>query len=512
MLDLLFTNANIINGNSDPIFFGNLGIENGKILYIGNDIPPYRRTINLNGDYLTPGFIDIHTHTDLEIIRSPELYKRLQQGITTDVNGNCGMGCFPYKDGSLLPLYTEDILGRIDYPWSWSDYSSFKDVINAVHPGVNEAFLTPHAALRVSVMGRDVMRRATKEEIEEMKILLKKQLDEGSIGFSTGLGYVPCSFSDDKELEELCKTTKECGKIFTIHHRREGDGCFLSLKNALDIALKTGVKTEISHLKAIGKRNGSEVVKMLKAIEEYRKMGSDVYFDQYPYSFGSTSLFSLLPPRVLSLKREDILSLLKKKEERERIKYEIEHPDTWDSIYSLCGCENIKVILLEHSSFENGKTLFEIGKEMSEDPLDALFDLLSIESGEAVMIDNTESDKNLSLIMSNPLMSYGSDSLYSSRLLHPRSVEGTKEYFKRFLSLKGKEKLSECVYRITGFNSEKLSLKNKGKIGLGMDADLAIISPEFFKTYKDPFIKAVLIKGEGVFYDGKVQKRMGEVI
>lgn len=513
MVDYLLSNAKIINGKNEPIFLGNVGVENDKIKYVGTKNIDANKVYNLDGYYLTPGFIDIHTHTDLEIFRNPLLLKRVRQGITLDVNGNCGVGCFPNKEGSLLPLYCEDILGKVPFSWSWKDYKSFVKRVENTEMTINEAFLTPHAALRVMVMGNDCMRKATKNEIKTMCSLLSDALDEGSIGFSTGLGYVPCSFSDDDELLSLCSVVKDYNRIFTIHHRTEGDGCLLSLKSALDVAKKSGVRIEISHLKAIGMRNGSEVKKMLNLIDKYRNEGADVYFDQYPYSYGSTSLFSLLPPSILSLNRKEIQRKLKNKKDREEIKKEIENPHSWDSIYTLCGSENIEVILLESNPSFNGKTLYEIGKEMSLDPLEALFTLLSSEEGEAVMMDRTESEENLELILSHPLLSYGSDSLYSSSLLHPRSREGTLEFFRRFLSLKGNDALSECVYRLTGFNAEKLKAEEKGKIEEGMDADMCIIPLSSLSDIKlDNFISSVLVSGKVAYTNGEIKNRVGRVV
>lgn len=514
MYDTILKNALIADGSGNPLYKANVAMFSGSIALItSSDISRAREIFDLKGALLTPGFIDIHTHTDLEILRDPTSFHRLSQGITMDINGNCGMGVFPYS--VHLPDTVRDILGTYDN-WAWSDYISFVSFLRKEGLRINEAFLVPHAALRHAVMGEDVNRKATKIEVEKMKELLSEELDKGAIGFSTGLGYVPCSFSDTTELIELCKEVSKRDKIFSIHHRTEGDGCLESLKEAITVAEESGVRIEISHLKAIGVRNGKEIPLMLEAIDKAKERGINIAFDQYPYNYGSTSLFSLLPPRLLSFSRLEQRMALSLESSREEIREEINNPNNWDSIYSLVGPDNICVNLLDSHPEYDGMTLSEISqKRNNPDPLSTLFDILSDEAGSALMTDVTETEESMDLIMKHPLLSYGSDSLYSSPFPHPRSQHGTVEFIKDFLEVKGSDKLPEAIMRLTHYNAEKLGLKDRGMVKEGYRGDLVIIERDKLNTKdeKHSGIEKVFVNGALAFSDGVVtENKKGSII
>ena len=299
---------------------------------------------------------------------------------------------------------------------------------------------------------------------------------------------------------EGTKVVKENGGLFSVHHRCEGDDLVPSLKEVLSLAERTGVRLEISHFKAIGERNQAKVDDALSLIEEYRAGGVDVGFDQYPYTFGSTSLYSLLPPDILSLSRLEQRLALSLDNEREDIKKEMLNPSGWDSIYEMVGPDDIRVLYLEGMDEYTGKSLSEIGGMKGKDPLDVLFDLLSEETGLAVMTDVTESDENLVRIMSHPLMSFGSDALYSSPIKHPRSTEAVKEFLLEYVEKRHVLTFQEGIRRLTGKNADRMGFSDRGYVKEGYKADWLLFRKEDLKM-RYISVNGLLVLDDGIWND-----------
>lgn len=478
MYDLLIRNALVVDGSGREPYRSDVAIFSGIICLMDVSLKvPAREVIDAGGLVLSPGFIDLHSHGDAEAVRRPLLSEKLNQGITTEVNGNCGQGLFPVpEDQKLLNELSQDVLGRLEL-FSWSDYASFRSFLNERGLGINQMYYTAHTPLRLAAMGGDVKREATDEEISRMCRLLEKDLDAGSLGFSSGLYYSPCIYASGRELAALLSVVRSRKGLFAVHHRCEGDDILPSLEEVLSLSLKVGVRLEISHLKAIGERNQDKVEKALSLIEDYRDRGLDVEFDQYPYEYGSTSLFSLLPPDVQKLSRLEQRLAISLENEREEIMREMENPSGWDSIYSLVGPEKLSMLHLDSFPEYDGLSLSEIASRQAKTPLDALLDILADETGKAVMLDETESVENLERIMCHPLMHFGTDSLFSTDFPHPRTHDASMHLIREYVTNRGKLTLEEAVRKMTGFNADRLGLKDRGYVETGKVADLVLFDP-----------------------------------
>ncbi len=509
---MVFSNATVVDGSASTPFRADVVIEGDRIASL---LPPLSiddaSCIDCSNLVLCPGFVDIHGHSDLEVLRSPSMRPKIGQGITTEVAGNCGIGVFPAEAGSpALAELTTDVLGR--YPdVGWPSFSSYLTAIRQRGSGTNMAFLQAHSTLRSHAMEGKANRTATEEEIQRMCLYLQQSLEEGCIGLSSGLYYAPCIFADTKELLALLSVVKSFDRLFCVHMRCEGSEILSSIQEVLNLARQSGVKLQISHLKVIGKKNQNLVPHMLSLIEEARVEGVDVMFDQYPYEYGSTSLFSLLPPPYLKLSRSELQQELGSKTERNTIKAMMEEGRGWDSIAELCGWEEIKVLVLQSNPRYEGMTMAEIAAMRNQDPYEAFFDLLAEEGGSALMTDVTQSQDSIKRILSHPLMCFGTDALYAGKRTHPRSDQAALHLLDRYWKQEAVLSLELLIAKMTSCSAKRLGLSDRGLIAKGYQADLVLFDPIALKDCSDerhpdaPSIGLclVMVNGTIAFQDGR---------
>ncbi|MCR4677069.1 MAG: amidohydrolase family protein [Sphaerochaetaceae bacterium] len=523
---ILFKNASLIDGSGKAAFKAHVLVDGKSISRIYKDTESVNvkgiRSVDLSGMVLCPGFIDMHAHSDLEILRRPSMPMKVRQGITTDISGNCGVGVFPRRPDE--PSYFQDIIGHYD-AWDWTDASSY---FSRVKGGMNMGLLQNHAMLRIYAIDGNPNRKADKKEVSIMCSCLEKSLEQGCFGLSSGLYYAPCLFADRYEMTELLKVVKNADRIFAVHHRCEGTGITDSVEEILELQRQTGVRLEVSHLKAIGKENQQYVPQVLQMLHRSREEGYDTLFDQYPYVYGSTSLFSLLPPRYLRLEKDELSkTLLEAAEDSEKcrvIAREMANPDGWDSITRLCGFDSIKATVLDSSPEFCGLTLSQCAEKLGKDPYSALFTILGREKGAALMADITQSQEALEMIMKDPLMCFGTDALFISpdgRGEHPRSGNAAVQFLSVYCLEKKLFSLEEAVRRMSSETAARLRLKNRGLVKEGYRADLVVFDPETLKdnsTPEDPFkeitgIRFVMVNGELAVDEGSLTGSLsGEII
>ena len=426
----LIKNGKVIDGSGNPYYKADIAIKDGKIFCIKPDINPDDAEACLDAQGLTvsPGFVDAHTHDDLYLLSKPDADEKVRQGITTVITGNCGFSAAPIqKDQTgILGSYTgllggEDVIDKFQ---GVDNFAAFLDLMEKSKPGVNMAGLVGNVTLRTTVMGH-AMRKPTAEEMQKMKDLLKESLRAGAFGFSSGLVYAPGSYASTEELSELAEVLEPYQGIYTSHIRGESDQVLNSVKEAIQIGKKAGVRVQISHLKVSGKNNWGKSEKVIQLIEEAREDGLQITADQYPYNAGSTGLFALLPPDTLSEGIEKLSLNLQDKAYRNALRERLspQHLNQSDGMLKEAGFDKIVIAACpSHPQYEGNSVAF-ISENQGLDPLDLIFDLVSANKLGVTMVIFNMSDTDIQNIMRKSFVMMGSDGLPTfGAKIHPDSL------------------------------------------------------------------------------------------
>ncbi|MDZ7673114.1 MAG: D-aminoacylase [Halanaerobiales bacterium] len=519
MYDLIIKNANIIDGSGESSYKSDIAIIGEKIVKIDENInDEAKKIINAENKNVVPGFIDMHCHDEVEILKTNTVAPKIKQGVTTVVNGNCGIGFIPVNPEKKSDLYdfASKLFNLEDIEISWNNYETFKKQFTENNLGINIVNLIPHGALRISVMGFKE-KTADENEKKEMGLILEEYLKDGAYGMSTGLLYPPCSYANLEELTYLCNILAKHDKIFTIHLRNESDEIIKSIKDVIEIAKKTGVSVEVSHLNISGKDNWGKSKEVLTLIEKARDEGYNINCDQYPYKAGSTFISALLPQWSLDGGTSSLIEKLKSNKDniKIRIKDEIENGiDGWDNIIKSSGWGNIVINSVKSKAKKDivGKSLLEISKLWAIDKYEVLYKLIVEERGEVTVLIFSVDEEDLYRIFKKEYIMVGTDGIKLDGKPHPR-LFGT--YFKildKFIKEKNLLSLEKTIRKMTSLPAEKLKLKDRGLIKENYFADLVILDFEKIKdlaTYEEPEltgegIKYVILNGNIVVNDKNV--------
>ncbi|HEU5402215.1 MAG TPA: D-aminoacylase [Terriglobales bacterium] len=496
MAEYLFSHGTIVDGTGDAPFIADILIHGDHIVRVERDISVADVTrIDCTGLTLTPGFIDSHTHSDLQVVEGRT--EKLQQGVTTEVVGNCGFSAYPpAKNPEDLRSFANGIFCGDDH-WGWPSTEAYLLAIEESRTA-NVVSLVGHGSLRIAVAGNK-QGALSEAEIRSMESLLAEALDAGAAGLSTGLMYAPGSSAPSEELQRLCNVTAERGKIYTSHIRSYFSELVNAVQEQIELARHSGGKLQISHLQAVGAANWHLQSEAIAAMEQARAEGIDVEFDCYPYVAGSSVLTQLLPQSALDGGISALMERLRDAKKRQLIRDEVQRsiPWRWSDIHiSSVGSEaNLGAI---------GKTLEEIANESRCEPVDGMLDLLLQEEGDANMLCFNQSTENLRASLSHPFATIISDGFYVKGRPHPR-LHGT---FPLLLGTVARDRgwltLPEAVHKITGKPAARYALKNRGLLKPGYFADIVAFRADVIDspaTYESPQlaplgIQAVYRNGE----------------
>ena len=532
MLDILIKGGQVYDGLGGEPYPADVGIAGDRIAAIGQLTGAEARvTIDAARRAVAPGFIDMHSHADLNLLTSPAAEPKVRQGVTTELVGMCGLGPVPTRPqtGAAWRQALIGILGERPEEWPWPTFGAYLAALEAARPALNVAALVTHGAIRAAMLGLED-RRPDEEQLGAMGRMVAAALADGAFGMSVGLVYLPCFFAEGAESVALYSRVAAGGGIMDIHLRSQADQVLAALDEALAIAREAGVALQISHLCAVGKPNWGKPEQMLATIDRARASGQDVTFDQHPYDAGATLLSQVLPAWVVAGGNAALSARLGQPSVRERIRREIESgaesPDPrtpWQNYVGLVGWENI--LITDVRGGQNlssvGHTVAELAADRACDPLDAALDLLVAEQGNVGMVMlNTYSAADLAAIMRHEAQMVGSDDVYVGNP-HPRLYGTFPRVLGKFAREDGVVSLAQAVRKMTAVPAQRLGLADRGVLREGLAADLVVFDPATVRdraTYASPRqfplgIEHVIVNGEPAVSNGvQTAARAGQVL
>ena len=475
---ILLKNGDLIDGTGSAPRRADVLIEGTMIQDVGTlDHVPDAEVVDCQGLAICPGFIDVHSHGDLEALQHRD--EKICQGVTTEVVGNCGFSLFPNLPlENLVPSFEifKDREGR-----QWDDAESYFDDIEKQRSHTHLAALTGHSSLRAHVTGMraDKLEGATLRQAESV---LTNCMEQGSIGLSTGLNEVPSSYGDLDELVKLCGIVRRYDGFYTSHLRDYKFHIVEAVEEALEIGRRTGVPVQLSHLQTVGRKNWDKMDKILNLVDRAVNEGVDVGIDAYPYLAGSCNLTQFLPVWALEGGTDALLERLTNVDTYRQIATETEEnmSNDWEDIL-LCTVPGQGNLI--------GQTVRDIAESRKNVGVDTALDLLIESNGRLQVISFNQSEENLRKVLSHPRTAVITDGLVVEGKSHPRTFGTYPKFFGEYVRDKGWMALEEAVWKATGLPAQRFGLAGRGIAAAGNWADLVVFSPEKIgtqATYENP--------------------------
>ncbi len=464
--DIMIINGKIIDGTGNSWYYGNIAVKDGKIYKIGRDINlPATTVIDAKGMIVAPGFIDVHTHLEGDEAKGQNATNFIMDGVTTCITGNCGS--------------------------SNTDIGKYLRWIDSLKISINVASLIGHNDIRKAVMGR-ANRDATPEEMKQMEAIMEKAMKDGAVGLSTGLIYIPGTYTKTPEIVDLAKIAARYNGVYSTHMRDEGDSVTEAIDEALTIGREAKIPVEISHFKLSGQQNWGRSKITVPMIEAARKQGIDVTIDQYPYTASSTSISTLIPDEVLADGQDSIKARLQRPEIKKYV------------INSMLG--RLKKRKLKHFSYAvvayfepdtsyNGKSIEQINlmkgrKHKAKEEAETVIDIMMLGGASAVFHGMSEED--IKRIMQYPFNMFASDATirqFGFAVPHPRGYGTNARVLAKYVREEKVISLEEAIRRMTSLPAQKFQLKDRGLLREGYAADIVIFDEKQVQdvsTYDKP--------------------------
>jgi N-acyl-D-amino-acid deacylase len=488
-----------------------VGVEGERITAVGNlATAEAKRIVEVDGAVLSPGFIDLHTHSDFTLPLSPRAESMLQQGVTTQLVGNCGFSPFPVLPESReLMLKSSAFLGS-GLTWDWNTAGEYMAYLESLPLASNVATQVGHGAIRMAVIGFE-NREPSETELDKMQKLVAQAFEEGVFALSSGLIYVPGSYCKTEELMALAQVVAKFGGFYSSHIRGEGATLLDAVSEAINIGSSAGVPVQLSHHKASSKPNWGKVEKSLALIDEARTRGEDVMADQYPYTAGSTTLAAILPLWVSEGGAEMMRSRLTEPDTRQKIIHEMTHGESEFSADTIM----ISFIPQGDNKHYEGKMLSEIAAERGEPVLETAFHLLVTEPKGVQMITFSMAEDDVKRVMRHPAVAVASDGWTLNPKAggkpHPRSYGTYVRVLGKYVREEKVLGLSEAVRKMTSLPAQRLRRFDLGLIRPGCIADIVVFNPDTVidkATFQNPHqycegVNYVMVNGQMVLENGE---------
>ena len=506
MVDLLFANGTVIDGAGSAGYRASVAVTGDTIQVITGDVSAVDagRTIDASGYVICPGFIDMHSHSDLKLLTDPDHQPKIRQGVTTEALGMDGLSYAPTTPRALeqLLVYLAAVNGAPP-DVRWSSVADFLALFDG-NSTCNVLHFVPHAAIRVAAMGWS-SRLPTDAELDTMRDLTRQGMRDGAFGFTTGLTYAPGAYSDTAELAAIATVAAEEGGFYCTHSRYTlGDRLLDPFREALEIGRRSGAPVHISHYHSPVAGLGAQ---MTALVDEAHNRGQDVTYDQYPYPAASTILHSLLPYWVHAGGPQALMTRLADPNVRDLMVRAVE--PQW-------GGQTLDNYIFAHIASDKnkeweGRSLEDLAAHRGGRMVDAVCDLLLEEDLQVAFVARTGNLENIREIASHPAQMIGTDAILTGGRPNPRTY-GTYPYvLAQFVRGEGLFSLEEAIRKMTGAPAQRLGLSDRGVIRDGAKADLVLFNPSAVDTpatFDDPLqypvgIDYVAVNGALVIDNGR---------
>ena len=516
--DILIQNGTVIDGTGAPRYNADVGVTNGRIEAIGAlSHTEAARRIDATGHVVAPGFIDMHSHSDITLLDDPGGESKAHQGVTTEVTGNCSYTPWPAGEGG--PEALQKNLGRTligSVKWEWHTLDDWANAMESNGISINVAPQLGHAGLQIA-SGAVEDRPATHDELTEMKRLAAEAMEMGAFSLSTGLSVAPSAYGTTDDIVEICASIKHYEGAFYATHARVGNGLHMSaIAEAIEIGQRAGIPVQFSHLAITDRRVYGQGPTLTEPFVKAREGGLDITYDMYPYTAAGAGYNQLVPLWAQEGSIAEFMARLSDPSTRTRIRDEVRVglgglSPQWETWY-------VAFIQSEENRDCVGKNVTEIAEERGVEPAEAVLQLLYEENGSVPTRVHNRVEDDVRYFMGHDLAMIGSDGRavsphgpYENALPHPRFY-GT---YPRILGRYVREQpavltLENAIYKMTGFPAQRLHLKDRGLVQEGLTADLVVFDPATVidnSTWEDPHqypdgIPYVLVKGVPVVDEG----------
>jgi N-acyl-D-amino-acid deacylase len=515
-IDCLLKDGILIDGTGAGPVRADIAIEGDSIRAVG-DLSGIRaeKAFSIRGLCVCPGFIDVHSHSDFTLLADGRAEGKICQGVTTEINGNCGMSAAPLTGAAYEQRKKE--LGELDIKDRWSTFPEYFSLLEKSKIAVNVVTLVGHGNLRACVAGYSDEPLSVREQ-ESAVDLLTHAMSSGAVGISTGLIYPPGIYSNTEEIITLASEAARLGGIYATHMRSEGDKLVESVEEVIEIAMGADIHVNISHLKTNGEENWHKLGDVFNIIDQSLRSGLSVTCDRYPYIASSTDLDSILPSWVFEGGRNKELERLRNDKSRIVSVLMAEHPDEayWNSVL-------VSSVNVDSNKWMEGKNISEIGASRGKNPGESVIEILVEEEADVGAIFFSMNEDNLESVLKRPYTMAGSDSsarsfdgITAQGLPHPRTFGTFPRILGKYVRERGVLSMGGAVYKMTGLPAKVFGIKQRGIVAEGCYADIVVFDPEtiidkadFNDPYKRPDgIHHVFVNGIPVVSEGEVTGAM----
>ncbi len=524
MIDLLVTDARIVDGLGGPAFEGSVAVSGDRIVAVLRDGPfevATARRFDAAGRVLAPGFVDVHQHSDATPFVEPGMDSMLRQGVTTIVVGNCGASAYPFQGAQERAAAAGADASVLGPPWSTFD--GYLEAIDEHRPALNIAALVGHGTLRDVALGQDQRRSPTRDEMATMLRSLDEALEQGAVGLSTGLIYAPGLHATIDEIADLARALAARGGLYASHVRGESSTVFEAVAECIEIGRRAAVPAHVSHLKVESKPMWGRARELLARIDAAREAGSDITADQYPYTAWETELAAALPPWTSTA---ELPAVLEDPRERARLRTSLESGKPgWEGLGRSIGWDLVVVGAHTPTPELTGRTIAELAAEWAVEPFEAVARLLLADPFTG-MVGHGMHEDDVRTILRRSDVFVASDALAVSPqgplgrfAVHPRYYGAFVRVLGRYVREARLLPLETAIRKMTSLPAERFGLAGRGAVAEGSAADLVVLDPERVAdraTYEQPHafaegVDLVVVNGK-VAWDGAPRERAGRAL